>query len=271
MNSNDPLYSTIVIPENREFQIKQFTRKNMESWHIRNHYHDIYEIVLYEEIHGCVYLNGEKKGIYRNKLLYLPPYSVHGFDLQPKINTYIVLHLSPLFLNNKEKSLTLPSCPILLDMEDYNYDMINQLLRWGKEKLFSCNMRQETINMILLWITEQNPNTATFKRDSGDFTRLLKLIDKQKNFKIRVEDAAKLCNMSRSSFYDHFKKQFGTSFTNFLLEKRIEQAQYLLIKTDKSCTEISADLEFSDASHFSKIFRKQTGILPGDFKKRLQS
>lgn len=243
----------------------------MESWHIRNHYHDIYEIVLYEEIHGYVYLNGDKNEISRNKLLYLPPYAVHGFNLQPETNAYIVLHLSPLFLNDRWGSLSLPSYPALLEMEEYYYDMITRLLQWGREKIFPYSIRQETVSMLLLWISEQTPRFAAFKSDSGSFIQLFKLIDKQKNYSVGVSDAAELCNMSRSSFCDHFRKQFGTSFSRFLQEKRIEEAQYLLINTDKSCTAIAAELEFSDASHFSKLFRKQTGILPGDFRKRLLS
>jgi AraC-like DNA-binding protein/quercetin dioxygenase-like cupin family protein len=271
MLSNDPLYSAIAISEYKEFQIKQFTRRNDEYWHIRNHYHDIYEIVLYEEIHGYVYLNGDKTEIRRNKLLYLPPYAVHGFDLLPETNSYIVLHLSPLFINYREAILSLPSYPVLLEMEEGNYDMISKLLQWGEEKKFPYSIRQETILMILLWITDQDPHLSTFEKDSGIFTRLLKFIDKQKEYNIKVVDAAQICNMSRSSFCDHFRKQFGTSFNKFLQEKRIEKSQYLLINTDKSCTEIAAELDFSDASHFSKLFRKHTGILPGDFRRRIFS
>jgi len=269
MFSNDPLYSTITLPEKREFQIKQFTRKNDEYWHIRNHYHDIYEIVLYEEIHGYVYINGFKTTISRDKLLYLPPYAVHGFDLQPKTNSYTVLHLSPLFLNHREEITSLPSSPMVLNMEEYSYDMVSSLFNWGGEKRFPHSVRHETILMILLWIIEQNSHSDAFESDSRSFTRMLKLIDRQKNYTIKVEDAAHICNMSRSSFCDHFKKQFGTSFNRFLQEKRIEKSQYLLINTKKSCTEIAADLEFSDASHFSRLFKKHTGILPGEFRKRL--
>ena len=269
MLSNDPLYSTITIPENREFQIKQFTRKNDDFWYIRNHYHDIYEIVLYEEIHGSVYINGCKNKIGRSRLLYLPPYAVHGFDLEPMTNSYTVLHMSPLLLDSGHRNLVLPSSPVLLEMNENDYDMINKLLIWGGSKRYSYNIRHETVIMILLWIIEQSPHPALFGKDSINFTQMLKLIDKQENYEIRISDAARICNMSRSSFCEHFKRQFGTSFNRFLQEKRIEKSHYLLINTNKSCTDIAAELEFSDASHFSKLFRKHTGVLPGDYRKSL--
>ena len=267
MYSNDPLYSMITIPENREFQVKRFTRKNEEYWNIRNHYHDIYEIVLYDQIHGYANLNGEKKRISRKTLLYLPPYAVHGFDLAPNINTYTVLHLSPLFLNRKEESITPPTSPGVLKIDEEDHDMITRLLLWGKDKKQANRIRREAVVMILIWLLEKDPQFKSVKKQTENFTRLLKIIDKEKNYNIRLTEAAQLCNMSRSSFCEHFRTQFGTSFNNFLQEKRIEDAQHLLIYSCKSCTEIAVDLEFSDASHFSKLFKKYTGMLPGDFKK----
>jgi AraC-like DNA-binding protein len=268
VDNKDPLYNTIKLPENSEFQINRFIHRNKGFWHIKNHYHDIYEIVLYEEISGHVYLNGNKKVIRRDKLLYLPPYAVHGFDLEQKTNVYTVLHLSPLFLSNRELNPSLSAIPLVLDLDEYSHNFITQLFQWSREDRASLSIRKESILMILLWIADQSGDSFSGRKSGKDFTQLFKLIDTQKKYTIKVGDAACFCNMSRSSFHDHFKRQFGMSFNEFIQEKRIEEAQHLLINTDKTCTEISAALEFSDASHFTKLFKKKTGHLPRFFRRK---
>jgi AraC-like DNA-binding protein len=45
------------------------------------------------------------------------------------------------------------------------------------------------------------------------------------------------------------------------------EAKRLLYYTDKSIKEISGDLGFEDAAHFTKFFKNQLKMSPSDFKK----
>lgn len=72
---------------------------------------------------------------------------------------------------------------------------------------------------------------------------------------------------------DYFSRQFkaftGTRPLHYILDKRIERAQYLMATTRLSYAEISAQLGFGDISHFSKAFRKSTGMAPRDYRKQM--
>jgi hypothetical protein len=65
-----------------------------------------------------------------------------------------------------------------------------------------------------------------------------------------------------------FSKYFDNlSFGDYVRKLRIEKAITLIEKTDYSLTEIAYLTGFSDQSHFTRIFKKQTGKTPTFYKK----
>ena len=65
-----------------------------------------------------------------------------------------------------------------------------------------------------------------------------------------------------SSFRHNFMARVGVSPREHYLNTRTQKAQDLLINTAKSIKEIAEILGFDSASHFSKQFKKRTGISP---------
>lgn len=63
-----------------------------------------------------------------------------------------------------------------------------------------------------------------------------------------------------------FKKEFGVSFKNYVIDKRIEVAKNLLITTDLPINTISDSVGYSNYSYFTRIFKKITGSTPVNFR-----
>jgi YesN/AraC family two-component response regulator len=63
-----------------------------------------------------------------------------------------------------------------------------------------------------------------------------------------------------------FKKEVGTSLSEYIQRARVEEAKNLLRLTNYSLTDICTLLNFSDQSYFTKVFRKFTGFTPRQFK-----
>ena len=63
-----------------------------------------------------------------------------------------------------------------------------------------------------------------------------------------------------------FKEQFGTNFSDYIANKRIEKAKELLSTTNLSISEIALKLGYVDSSIFIKNFKKNTGITPGAYR-----
>ncbi|TDS15073.1 AraC family transcriptional regulator [Maribacter caenipelagi] len=64
--------------------------------------------------------------------------------------------------------------------------------------------------------------------------------------------------------------KFNTTPLQIIHERIILEAKRLLIYTDKTTKEIAYEIGFDDASHLSRLFKKQTQQSPSDFKKQLK-
>ena len=85
---------------------------------------------------------------------------------------------------------------------------------------------------------------------------------------IRIEDLARYAYISRSECFRCFKQYFNKSPIVYLTEYRLSHATKLLMKTEKSITEIATLCGFSTASYFGKQFKKIYGITPLQFRKK---
>ena len=83
---------------------------------------------------------------------------------------------------------------------------------------------------------------------------------------ITLEEAAKYCSMSYSYFSRNFKAEFGISFSNFVLKKRVEKSLDFLSNSDMSLNDIALECGFSNLSHYIKCFNEEKGITPKKFR-----
>ncbi|MBX3118321.1 MAG: helix-turn-helix domain-containing protein [Fimbriimonadaceae bacterium] len=64
-----------------------------------------------------------------------------------------------------------------------------------------------------------------------------------------------------------FRQHYGVTMGDFVRSLRVEQALRMLSSTEQSIGEISAELGFSDQSHFGRVFRRHTGMTPLAYRK----
>lgn len=83
---------------------------------------------------------------------------------------------------------------------------------------------------------------------------------------IAESELALLCQMSPSRFCREFKAAFGVTFLEYLGEHRIEQAKRLLGNPSMSVSDVAVAVGFTDPSYFSRVFRKQEGIAPSEYR-----
>ncbi len=85
--------------------------------------------------------------------------------------------------------------------------------------------------------------------------------------KIDIREVATLANLTEAAFCRYFKRMTRLTFTQFLNQYRINQAQKLLL-VDHTVSEACFACGFDSLSYFTKIFRRATGENPLQFKKR---
>ena len=81
---------------------------------------------------------------------------------------------------------------------------------------------------------------------------------------IPLPELAARCNLSSRRFTDLFKLRTGRTLTNYVNERRINYAMERLRETQHilySCYESG----FRDVTYFYRVFKRQSGMTPGDF------
>lgn len=90
------------------------------------------------------------------------------------------------------------------------------------------------------------------------------------NEEISVEEYAASRHMSVSWFIRAFKQYIGITPMQYVLSIRIANAQNLLEATDYNITEISNMVGYDNPLYFSRIFKKQRGLSPSEYRKHIK-
>jgi AraC-like DNA-binding protein len=92
-------------------------------------------------------------------------------------------------------------------------------------------------------------------------------IDKNFKQKINIEQMSEMFNCSRTTLMNSFKKKFGITIGDFLLNKRIEAAAAILKTTNVMIKTVAIESGFSDQNYFSKAFYNHTGYTPTEYRR----
>lgn len=87
---------------------------------------------------------------------------------------------------------------------------------------------------------------------------------------ISMAAMARLTGLSSTHFNQRFRELFRFPPTEFLLRLRIQYARRRLTETEESIASIAVDSGFCDQSHFTKRFRRVTGMTPLQYRKRFR-
>jgi YesN/AraC family two-component response regulator len=68
-----------------------------------------------------------------------------------------------------------------------------------------------------------------------------------------------------------FKKEYGTTFSDYLVSYRLEIAKKWLVQGDMTIKEIAERLQYQNSQNFIRSFRKKEQITPGMYRKQKQS
>ena len=100
-------------------------------------------------------------------------------------------------------------------------------------------------------------------------TRVLERMDAQVFQPGPVSDLADAAGLSVYHFSRAFRQSMGTSPYQYLLARKVERAKSLLAEPGKSVADVAISLGFARQNHFARVFKKQTGISPKEFRQRL--
>ena len=127
----------------------------------------------------------------------------------------------------------------------------------------------ELLLVLISRLQEKKPKSKTvFLIDEMD--QAVSYFHSHYNHLINIEEYARSRGMSVSWFIRSFRDYTGSTPMQYLLSLRISNAQSLLESTSCNITEISEIVGYQNPLYFSRLFKKQCGVAPSEFRRHLQ-
>ena len=129
------------------------------------------------------------------------------------------------------------------------------------------DLKYEELLIILLKIKPELSGLV-FNYAKPDKVNLGKFMLANFKFNVSLQRFAFLTGRSLSSFKRDFRAIFNDAPSHWLIQKRLEEAYYLIDKKDQKPSDIYLDVGFEDLSHFSFAFKKLFGLTPTELNEK---
>lgn len=142
-----------------------------------------------------------------------------------------------------------------------------QLCRDNYPEMLEMHLRQ-----ILITLHRQLKSDTKIENNmlAEEMDKAMLYLNKHYNEDISIEEFSSSLGMSTSWFIRNFKQYVGSTPMQYLLSIRIVNAENLLENTDYNLTEISRIIGYDNPLYFSRIFKKQKGLSPSEYRKNLK-
>jgi Response regulator containing CheY-like receiver domain and AraC-type DNA-binding domain len=142
-----------------------------------------------------------------------------------------------------------------------------------KTNLYAELLEKESITSVTKWLEYLTDRIIDNISDDkvlqvNDYVvQVLNLIKNNYSMDISLTSIADKLGLNPSYLSRILKEKTGKTFMDYLNETRMENSKKLLLETDINIGSLSEKMSYSNPNYFIKIFRKYTGITPGEFKK----
>ena len=103
-------------------------------------------------------------------------------------------------------------------------------------------------------------------RPFAEMNEVLEYVREKYAEPIKLEELARIANLSTSQFERRFKKVFQITPTRHILNVRIRAACNLLSTTNNTIASVALDVGFYDHSHFIRRFKKVLDMAPNEYR-----
>ncbi|UKB77677.1 AraC family transcriptional regulator [Chryseobacterium sp. MEBOG07] len=145
----------------------------------------------------------------------------------------------------------------------------NEFKNNAEDYLIIRNCMSILLNLIARNIIQSETSDLQENRKAFSIMKIIAYI--QQHIKDRektgIQVIADHFGISGNYFGEYFKQQTGISYQDYLLDYRLKLVETYLKYSSVRLSEIAYELQFSDESHLSKLFKKHRGVTPGEYRK----
>ncbi len=273
------------------YPVKVFCKEGAEEEPLHSHEY----LQLWYVCHGsCIHTIHQSRSLYtRGGVMIVPPGVEHSIEADPA-SRRICCEFSEAFIR---EGLLEEGCKDVLDLlylEPFllgehlldhvfrvskNYELVvEQLLEemmddYRSDGKYSGIFLKANLLKLLAIIAQEYDRNATagkaelLLRYRGGLEQALEYIETHLPQKIYLADVCKSAMISHSAFSELFKQTTGKTFTEYLVDRRVAAACDLLKNSDRTMLDIALSCGFQDAAYFSRVFKRQLGVSPSEYRR----
>jgi len=254
-----------------------------------HNHNDYFHLVLYTEKGGTFSYLGKESAVEKGHLLLISPGEKHSFDTRGEACCYseVTFSLLPEGEGDARGDLDFRTLFMLLaGRELESFDMPLRLADSDREEMvFYFNHLLQGLNrnspsgefiwqqalgsQISLLCREYflKRDDSIHKKDESGFEKARSYIEINYTRTIDADTLAALAQVSRGHFFRKFRLLYGMTFARYQRSLRINASKNLLKIGDQPNRVIAEQLGFSDVYHFSRTFKQETGMTPGEYRR----
>lgn len=248
------------------------------------HQHDYMEIMYIRKGAGRCSINENSYPLLRGDVFFFFPGDVHAFYPAGLLTYDTIFFLMDAFTEEEKRIIEVQpifaqwkssgmqggqkinlSLSQTAKMEDLNDELAQECHKWNPES----NLLRKAVFLRLLFFILRGGISAVSINNRHDLqlSRLFNYIAKHYAENLSVAELAKTIEVSPNYLNELLQKTIGQSVTEYLLRYRVEQAKIALDDPDNTISWVACCCGFFDASHFIRIFKRYTGMTPGNYRK----
>lgn len=239
------------------------------------HWHDCYEIEYVLSGTVVQHINDYQYASIPGDLVLLTPNDFHHLSDTRNNTIYNIMFPEDIIENRllsrlESKDL---NCNLVVRLSEEDRASVEFLFAMMEKELREhranhADIVHHLINVIIALILRDG-----FKQETMPIGRYMSVRKAVKYIKDHYEapltlmDVANHVNLEANYFSSLFSKNMGMGFKQFLNETRLIQAAKQLRIEDKSISEICFSCGYSSVSNFNRMFKKQYGVSPGEYRR----
>ena len=247
-------------------RIKKFISEDI----VPLHYGETVEILLCEDLVGEFRIDNQSLKLGGNQVFIIPPNTVHSNTTNKCDGTMYVVKISLdhmanfvdlsaiLEYNNRHISQFPFTCPEYVKIKK----IVNNLIE-NDENMFEClcNIIQ-MFNIFQRYANDYSlKENASYALKNSNLRELIKWTQENFNKDISIESVARKAGYTKCYFCSKFKSITDTTYLDYLNSVRISHA-CVLLKQNKSITEVCFACGFENVSYFIQLFKKIHNVTP---------
>ncbi|HBV17315.1 helix-turn-helix domain-containing protein [Chryseobacterium carnipullorum] len=253
---------------------EQFQLMTLETGHPENfndvHRHNFFEIIWFRHVkeNSSLELDFEHHALKNNQICIIAPGQVFNMKLKGE-KGYVMAISREIFKEacDIETILTVGSCPFSLDPQ--SAETCNTIISLMEEEYTGASridLLKAYLKAFCIIITEQIGRQDPSINDRQRIQKLVSLIEEHYVVQRDTRFYADQIKVSTHHLNDIVRLSRGTTVKKMIAQRLILEAKRELSFGALTVKEIAFKLGFSDASYFSRFFKKHTGRNPEGFK-----